>query len=828
MPLSAECACALAMTDHNSLTAAVMFNACCKEYSIRPIFGTEVTLEDGSHLTLLAKSRVGYLNICKPSWFHPPTACGGRLTPELPWASLPGFTSGVVCLSGCRKGKLSQLIRSHRFDDALKFGRELREWFGENLFIELQDDLTPHSRVVCGHLAMLARHLCAECVATNNVHYATREGMVTHDIKRCIARGLTVADVHPDRPLNGERYLKSAGEMAAQFAWHPSAIANSERIAESCAQDGILPLGEEVTPKYPLPGGVDSSLHLRALAYQGARRRRGSITATGRERLDDELMLLSTLGYCDFVLHAARIVRWARSQGHHGGDRARERSGLRGMLLRLRLTDIDVLARNLPVARWIVRLVKKPDIDIDFDARYRDDVFRWIAKTYGEEMVALCCTYATYWAKGAIRDVGKALALPPDSLTWFSKHVSGFTSASDIAGAFKNLPELKDYAPFAERYGLLFDLCGRISGHPRHLGSHSSGLVIGGMPLAELNVVTPSARGVVPIVMLDKDDVEEAGAVKLDILSLPILSVVRDTARDIQKSDPDFDYEAIPREDRGVYQMLWSGQNMGLFQLGSPAQAALATQLHPRDFEDLVASIGLIRPGPIKAHAVKKYVAARNGYNRIEYLHPSLIPILERTYGVVCFQEQVSYIISAMMGLSDADGEVWRKKLAKHARFGTMDKARAEFVGRACSLHANLPPRNAHQIMDELEGWSSLGFVEGHSASFALTGQKTADLMRYHPAEYYAALMSNQPCVILPPPQSLRHRKRGVAGCGLAPSISTTAIRAVSRQLAKTERRCVWAWYSCSGPRDQDIEAILAASPGRGAVPLAARLLLYV
>ncbi|HEY3332352.1 MAG TPA: DNA polymerase III subunit alpha [Capsulimonadaceae bacterium] len=795
---------ALAMTDHNSLTAAVKFNTACREYGVRPIFGSELTLDDGSHITLLARTRRGYANICRLvslAYAH-----GGRLSPALPWSEIAAHTDGVVCLSGCRKSKIARLVLGHRFDEALLFARQLKEWFGDNLYIELQDDLTPHARVLTRQLTFLAARIGARYVATNNVHHAARQGMIAYDIKRCIASGITVADIHPDRPLNSERCLKSASEMALLFDRFPDAVSNTMVIAEQCARDGIMPLDEEVTPRYPLPDGMSADRHLRERTYAGARRRHGRISPDLRQRIEEELHMLGALGYSDFVLHAARIVEWARSDGIMVTGRG---SGADSEICYcLGLTDIDVLARNLPLARWVAP-GKKPDIDIDFDARRRDDVFRWTAKTYGEDKVALCCTYATYWAKGAIRDIGKALALPADALTWFSKHVSGFTNAAGLVEAFEKYSELKEHAAYASQFGLLFDLCGRIAGHPRHLGSHSSGLVISGTPLSELNVLTPSARGVVPIVMLDKDDVEEAGAVKLDILSLPILSAVGDATRTIQQRDPSFEYEAIPREDQGVYDMLKTGRNMGLFQLGSPAQAALATQLHPRDFEDLVAAIGLIRPGPIKAKSVRKYVVSRNGWAPIEYLHPALIPILDRTYGVVCFQEQVSHIIAAMMGLSDADADVWRKRLTKHARFGTMDKARAEFVERARQRHRNLPLSNAHRIMDELQGWSGLGFVEGHSASFALTGQKTAYLARYHPAAYYAALMSNQPCGFYPP-QSLaaEARRQGIPIRPVDVNESAESCTVGDEEGSDSIRV---GYCLVNGMRDEEIESVLAA-----------------
>jgi len=732
---------ALAMTDHNSLTAAIKFSECCRQYGVLPVFGAEITMEDETHLTFLASSRKGYANVCalaSLAYVH-----GERLSPSLPWEYVPLHTEGVVCLSGCRKGRLSRLILVHQYEQALAFAKRLKDWFGPMLFIELQNDYTPDAESLCHNLVLLAKHVDASVVATNNVHHATPEGMITWDIKRCIAAGITIDDIDPSRPFNGERYLKSGREMTSLFHWCPDAIANTAKIVELCSGDGIMPIGEYITPTFSVAAGTTSAQYLRERAYDGARTRRGQITSVVRRRIDDELFLIDSLGYTDYLLHADRAVRENRANGVMITGRG---SGADSEICYdLGLTDIDPIARNLPVARWLAP-GKKPDIDLDIEHRRRDEVFKWFQTAYGVDNVALCCTYSTYWSRGAIRDIGKALALPPDALEWFRKHVTDFVRPDDLREEFRRSPTLRNSCEMLDRYQLLFDLAEQISGHPRHLGSHSSGVVVGAMPLSHLNVVTPGARGVLPIIMLDKDDVEEMGAVKLDILSLPILSVALDSSEDIRRSNPEFEYDRIPREDRGVYEMLWTGSNMGLFQLGSPAQAALATQLVPTDFEHLVASIGLIRPGPIKAQAVKKYVAAKNGYSRIEYLHPSLRPILERTYGVCCFQEQVGYIIGAMLGLGDADADRWRKKLTKHARNNTLEEARAEFVSKAMALHRDLSPKRAHLIADEVLSWYGLGFVEGHSASFALIAQKTAYMMRYYPAQYYAALMSNQPC----------------------------------------------------------------------------------
>ncbi len=808
---------ALAVTDHNSLTAAVKFNLCCKAYSIRPIFGTEITLDDGTHLTLLAKSRLGYANICR--LISCAYAHGGRLSPFAPWDAVPLHAQDVVCLTGCRRGKLSSLIRAHRFDDAVLWLKTLKDWYGDDLYVELQDDFTPHSLATCRNLAFLARHVGVKCVSTNNVHYAKPDGMIAHDIKRCIAAGITIADEHETRPLSSERHLKSFREMCSIFDWNPEAVTNTMLVVEKCASDGIVPMDEDMTARYRwLPDGCDSpQFHLRELAYQGARRRRGMFADSheARSRLDYELNLINTLGYTHFLLNAAHIVRSAREQGVMVTGRG---SGADSEVCYcLNLTDIDVIARNLPVARWIAP-GKKPDIDLDFDARRRDDVFRWIAKEYGQDTVALCCTYMCYQAKGAVRDIGKVLAIPDEAVEWFRKHISGFVSAAHIREAFAKYAELRDHAEYAERFEQLFDLCARIADHPRHLGSHSSGLVISEQPLAYLNAVTPSARGVLPIVMLDKDDVESAGAIKLDILSLPILSVVKDASYSIGNIVPGFTHEQIPLEDNEVYKMLWSGDNMGLFQLGSPAQANLATQLHPRDFEDLVASIGLIRPGPIRSNAVRKYVNARNGYSRIEVLHPCLEPIVRRTYGVVCFQEQVVLVIAAMMGISEAEADVWRKALTKHSKRGTMDIAREEFLSKSLALHRDLSPASANVIMDELSGWVGLGFVEGHSASFALTAQKTAWMLRYHPSRYYSALLSNQPCGFYEAQQiAAEARRRGAVIRRLDINQSRLECYVVDKQSDDIEADTIQLGFCLmSGIRELDVDAILAERDANG------------
>ncbi len=730
---------ALALTDHNSLAAAVKFSSCCEGYGIKPILGAELTLEDDSHLTLLARNRAGYANLCVLiSLAH---AHGGRLSPRLPWEALEAHAENLVCLTGCRLGRVSSLTRAHCYEEAEKTARRLRHWFGrEQTFIELQDDFTPDSRCVAGALRALAERLGVGAVCTNNVHYATRRGFITHDVLRCIAAGVTVAETHPLRPLNFERYLKSGAEMLDLFYWAPEALEATARIAAQC--EPALPRNEQITPSYPCPEGHDAASYLRKLAYKGADARYCGLPAAVTARLEHELAVIVELGYADYFLMAWKIARWARQAGIRCTGRGSAADSC--VAFALKLTDVDVIARNLPFARFLAP-GKMPDIDLDFASTRRDDVFRYIQQEYGEENVAMACTFHTFLAKSALRDVGKVLDLPPDILRFFSKNMAGFVRADTIEAAFEKYAELKPHAHLIERFKLLFALCGKLAGFPRHLGTHSSGVVVSRAPIRSLAPMQPTARGVMPLMTLDKDDVEEIGAIKLDVLSLRILAAVQDSEADIQRSEPEFRYDHIPFDDPETYRQIQAGRATGVFQLESPAQMALATVLHPEHFEDLVASVALIRPGPIRSQAVKRFVACRNGWMRADVLHPALAPVLAKTYGCVVFQEQVVQVIAIMLGCSDAEADRLRKQLGKHDKLGTMEEAAVAFMTRARATHPDISPERALRIWQQIETWSGYGFTEGHAASFAITAAKTAFLARHHPAEYFAALMSNQP-----------------------------------------------------------------------------------
>lgn len=741
---------ALALTDHDTVAAAVKFARSCCGFGIQPILGAELTLEDDSHLTLLAQNRIGYANLCR--LISHSYATGGRLTPRLPWSALLGGErpcaadplplEGILCLSGCRRGALFRRVQAHAYTEAAALARSLQGAFSpDRFFVELQNDFAPDAERVNRELADLADSIGAAVVATNNVHHARREDYIVWDTLRTVATHQTISDIAAERPLNSERFLKSARAMEELFDWRPDAIANTLRIAERC--EPALPDKEDVTPAYPVPEAHgDAPAYLHYLTYKGGEARYGRLADRIRSRIEHELSVILRLGYADYFLMAWRTALWSRRKGIRVTGRGSAADSC--VAYCLGLTDVDVITRELPFARFLTD-GKLPDIDLDFPSDRRDEVFQYLIDTYGKEHVGNVCIFSTYRAKAAVRDVGKALALPEEALHWFSEHLNHFVSADRLMEAFDRFPELKPFAAYRSRFELLFTLCARIANFPRHIGTHSSGVVISRVPLATIAPIRPSARGLVQIWELDKDDAEALGAIKLDILSLRTLSAVSDAERSIARFDPAFHYDRIPDGDPETYEMLRAGEAVGAFQLESSAQLSLAVTLHPQHFEDLVASVALIRPGPVRGDAVQRFVQCRNGWMRASYLHPALIPALKKTYGAIVFQEQAILVIAAMTGCDEAEADRIRKSLTRHARKGTMDQLRAEFVQRAMTRHPDLDEQRAHLLFDMLEGWSGYGFTEGHAASFALTAYRTSYLVQHHPAAYLAGMMSHQP-----------------------------------------------------------------------------------
>ena len=755
---------ALALTDHDNVAGAVEFDRAARAAGIKPIQGAEITLlldepagPAGSspataHLVLLATGPRGYARLCRlltRAHLERP-----RGEPALPWAALleevapggePLAGHGLIALSGCRRGPVLQpLLRGDRAT-ALERARRLRDAFGrENFFLELQGGWLPGNRALNRALADLAEALGVGVVATNDVHYATRDRFAVHDLLACVRLGISVDDPHPQRHLNADNDLKSPRAMARLFAGHPQALKATLAIAERC--EPALPAGPVPRPAFPLPPGVRAEAFLREQVERGAQWRYGRITPRIRQRLEHELAIIERLQLADYFLLVWDVARYARQQGIRCAGRGSAADS--AVAYCLGITDVDAIERGLLFERFLsLERAEQPDIDIDFDARYRDQVADYVERRYGPEHVATVCTYQTYHARGALRDFGKALGFPEAVIDRIAKRVPYYLSRH-LGRALEEVPELRDLDLPRERFRRLVALCEAAAGLPRHMGTHLGGLVISRQPLLDLSPLQRSAKGR-RILQFDKRGVEELGLVKLDLLPLRTLGAVEEAVQVIRRRDPAFDYDHIPLDDRATYELLATGETVGAFQLESPAQRALQPRLRPENLEDVVASVAIIRPGPIKGDMVEPFLARRRGREPVTYLHPKLEPILRKTWGVVLFQEQVIEIATAIAGFTPGEADRLRRVMT-HARSPEeMEDIGRHFLHRA--REQGVDGEVAQAIFRMIQGYASYGFCEAHAAAFGVTAYKTAYLLAHYPAEWYAALLSLQPMGYYPP-----------------------------------------------------------------------------
>lgn len=764
---------AIALTDHMNVAGAVAWQKRVQAAGLRPIQGAELTLTGGAHLTVLARGPAGYADLCR--LLTRAHLAGERRAPAVTPAMLAEAAAGgeLLALSGCRRGEVPTLVLQGRLAEAEAAARRYARLFGRGGFwLELPSGDLPGDRGLSRALRDLAAHLGLGVVATANVHYRCPDDFFVHDLLTC-ARTLTRLDeVHPERRLNAGNDLKSPAEMAERFADCPEAIAGTLALAETCRP--CLDMSARRFPSFAVPGGASAAAYLREATYAGARRRYGRLSRTVRDRLEHELGIIIHLGYEDYFLLVWDVCRFAREQGIRCAGRGSAADS--AVAYCLGITDVDAVGRGLLFERFMsVERAEQPDIDIDFDSRRRDAVAEYVYAKYGRERVAAVCTYNTFGARSAVRDLGKAMGLPPEALDALAKRLPYFGQADDIRRLSRVLPELRrSDIPF-HKLTTLLDACERVARLPRYLGTHLGGLVVSRDPLTAIVPLQRSAKGGV-VCQFDKEYVEDLGLVKLDLLSLRTLGAVDDTLKELARERITVDYEALRLDDPEVYAMIGRGETVGVFQLESPAQRALQTRLQADRFEDIVASVAIIRPGPIKGNMVEPFIARRQGRAPVTYLHPALEPILAKTYGVVLFQEQVIEIATAVAGFTPGEADRLRRVMTHARNRQDMQEIGLQFVAKAVAR--GVERGVAEVIFSHIAGYASYGFCEAHAAAFAGTAYKTAYLLRHHPAEYFAALLSNQPMGYYPPNTlCVEARRRGVTVLPLDINESRTAWR---------------------------------------------------
>ncbi len=733
---------AVAVTDHNNLSATVRFIKAAHKKGIKPIVGSELTLEGGHHLTALCRDNEGYRNLCSiltESHLQNP-----RKKPRVSLSALKRHAGGLIVLTGCRRGLIPSLILKKSFQDARQALKTYESiWGKDSLFIEMSETLLPGSKNLNSLLAELADASGLRLVATNNVHYLDKDDFPIHDVLTCIRTLTKLEEVHPERRLNAENYFKSAKEMEREFKMYPEALQATADISRQCQCP--LQLGQPTFPSYDFPKGFSSSKSfLRHLVYQGAANRYGKLTSEISSRLDYELSIIEQLGYENYFLVVWDLVRFAQKAGiRHAGRGSAADSAV---AFCLEVTDVDPIAQNLLFERFMsLERGEKPDIDVDFDARKRDQVTSYVYEKYGQDRVASVATYNTFQGRSAIRDTGKAMGYSAEEIGVLAKRLP-YVPASALSKAISSVPELRDLKIPQHRLEILLFAAQRLADLPRFLSTHLGGLVISKDPINWLSPVEMSAKGVT-ILQFDKDDVEDLGLVKIDLLSLRTLGAVDDALGYLQKTTP-VDYDKIPLDDKKTFEKLGRADTIGVFQLESPAQRALQARLGADNIEDVVASVALIRPGPIKGDMVEPFIKRRQGREEVSYTDPRLEPILKKTYGVILFQEQVIEIASAIAGFSPGEADNLRRVMT-HMRSGQeMEKIGITFIEKA--VEKGVSRETAQNIFRCMKGYASYGFCEAHSRAFATTAYKTAYLLEHHPAEFFASILNNEPMGFYP------------------------------------------------------------------------------
>ncbi|NLY56158.1 MAG: DNA polymerase III subunit alpha [Firmicutes bacterium] len=739
----------LAVTDHGNLYAAVTFSRQARKYGIKPIIGCEVYVAPGSrfdktpaaqtrfyHLVLLCEDQTGYHNLVRlvtaahlEGFYYKP-----RIDKEL----LAEHNAGLIALSSCLAGEIPALLLANDYEGAKAVARSYQEIFGpDRFYLELQDQGLPEQRQVNAGLLQLSQELGLPVVATNDVHYLTQADAVAHDCILCVGTGTKLADRDRMRFESDQFYLKSGAEMAELFREVPEAILNTQRIAERCRFE--LALGGMYLPVFDLPAGYsDAAAYLRFLCEEALPEKYGANPSPEvKNRLEHELQVISSLGYSDYFLIVWDFIRYAKSQGIPVGPGRGSAAGSLVAYL-LGITGIDPLEYGLLFERFLnPERVTMPDIDIDFDYERRGEVIEYVRQKYGDDRVAQIITFGTLQARAAIRDIGRVLDLPINKVDQLAKLVPNELGIT-IADALAKEPRLAAlYQDDAEARQLL-DLAKAVEGLPRHASTHAAGVVIGAGPLAELVPLQLGTDGGV-VTQYDMGSLEAVGLLKMDFLGLRTLTVIDSACKLVKElTGQTIDLAKLPLDDPEVYRMLSAGQAQGVFQMESRLFHRLLLQVRPTCFKDLIALVSLGRPGPV--NMVPDFAARKHGEQPVEYLHPKLEAILEETYGIMVYQEQVMRIASELAGFTLGEADLLRRAMGKK-KIEELLAMKQRFVEGAAANGVELA--TAQKIFEAMEYFANYGFNKSHAAAYALVAYWTAYLRRYYPAAFFAAMLTS-------------------------------------------------------------------------------------
>ncbi len=755
----------LAVTDHGNLFGAWRFHSEARKAGLRPILGFEAYVAFGSrqlrekppdapgayaHLVLLARDREGYRNLAKLTSIG--YVEGYYRKPRVDREVLERHAGGLVCLSACLTGEVALWLRAGAYDRA----REAAEWhartFGAgNYWLEVQEHGIADEKLVQEGVFRLAAELGLGLVVTNDAHYLRREDAAAHDVLLAIETGRDLDDPKRFRFEGTESFVKSEEEMRRLFPGRDDLFANTQAVAERCEFDFEKRF---FLPEFPRPAAyrTDNDL-LVALAEEGAKRRYGDpLPDAVRARLDYELGVITTVGYAGYFLIVEDFIRWARGRGIPVGP---GRGSAAGSLVSyaLGITNVDPLRFDLLFERFLnPERISPPDIDVDFCEERRGEVIEYVRERYGRESVGQIVAYGTMKARAAVKDVARVLKVPPGEADRLTKLIpSGPAYSLTLAEAAERVPELHELVAQNPTYQRIVAFGSAIEGLSRHLSVHAAGIVIAPGPLTNyVPVCTLATRGAgasaggedVIVTQYDMVGLEKVGMLKMDFLGLTTLTVLqRAVAMIRERHGVAVDLDALDLEDPAVYALLRAGRTAGVFQFESNLATDALRQMHCDRFDDLVATNALVRPGPLDSGMHLVYIRRKRGEEPVRYALPELREILEPTYGVIVYQEQVMRIASVLAGYSLAEADVLRKAVGK--KIAELIKAELErFVGRC--VERGHKRKVIEELARQIETFGRYGFNKSHAVAYSVLSYQTAWLKAHHPAEFMAALLSSE------------------------------------------------------------------------------------
>ncbi len=741
---------ALALTDHGNLFGAVEFYKACKDVGIKPIIGMEAYIsptnrfdkeqrlgEASYHITLIAQTQKGYENLLKLSSIA--YLEGFHYKPRIDKEVLARHSEGLVGLSGCLKGEISSALRNNDEPGAVKLLGDYRSIFGEkNFYIEIMDHGLALQADVNPKLFDLAKKMNAPLVGTNDCHYFRKEDHFAHDVVLCIGTGKKLTDEKRMKYGASEFYYKSPEEMAKKFADIPQALQSTLDISEKCELK--MTFDQLMLPRYDVPAGKTPESYLKELCLEGLKKRMGGLPDAYVQRLEMELGVINKMGFAPYFLIVWDFIAFARKNGIPVGPGRGSGAGALTAYT-LFITAIDPIKNGLLFERFLNPDRRSmPDLDIDFSDDGRDRVIQYVRQKYGESCVAQIITYGSMLARGVVRDVGRVLDMPLQEVDKISSLIPKQLGIT-IADALESVPELKQLYKIDPNVKKLLDLSRQLEGLKRHTGVHAAGTVIAPGDITAYVPLSKNNKDIVTT-QFDGETLAKMGLLKVDFLGLRTLSVIRDAVNLVKaRYQPDFDIDTIVVDDAKTYKLLCRADVSGVFQLESSGMRDLLRKMKPANLSDVTALISLYRPGPMGSGMLDDFVARKDDPTKIKFDHPLMQPILQETYGIMVYQEQVMQISRALADFTPGEADGLRKAMGKKI-MEELEKQRSKFVD-GC-LKKLIKKEVANHVFDLMAKFGGYGFNKSHASAYGLVSYQTAFLKANFGVEYMAALCTSE------------------------------------------------------------------------------------